>query len=132
MRKFLALCLFIVAASVMYADGYVRVVKRIPPAASGTNAVVSVRFGDSTRAVEPVAFDISGATASSGQVSAYQIRDLGGTLTTNTVKAAADCAATNAISVASFKGYCYGNEPLYFKFTLATGGYLTVYGKVKE
>ena len=132
MKKFLAFCLFAVAASAIYADGYVRVARRIPPAASGTNAVVSVRFGDADHAIEPVAFDITGATAASGQVSAYQIRDIGGTLATNTVKAAADCAATNAISVASFKGYCYGNEPLYFKFTLATGGFLTVYGKVKE
>ena len=125
----LALALVALAVSV-YADGAVRVYRKLP--AAGTNAVVQVKFGQSAKAVEPVAFDLLGGTASSGTVAVYQIRNVGGTVVTNTLQSAAACAATNTITVSDPRGYCYANEPLYFKFSLTAGGQLVIYGKTKE
>ena len=115
-----------------FADGNIRVAKRLPEAANGTNAVVAVKFNQSGTAVKPVAFDLYGGTASSGTVTAYQIRNFGGTVVTNTLKSAASCAATNALTVSDARGYCYANEPLYFKFSLADGGYIVIYAETKE
>ena len=135
MKKFICtLAIAAVVAVSAFADGNVRTTARIPDAAHGTNAVVAVRFGGPAArfAVQPLAFDIIGDTVSSGNVTAYQIRNFGGVATTNVLKAAAACAATNACSVADFRAYCYGNEPVYFQFTLATGGTLVLYGQTKE
>jgi hypothetical protein len=134
--KFTAFCMFVVAGALAYtalADANIRVSKKLPAAAGGTNAVVAVSFNAQPgTAVEPIAFDLFGGTASSGTVTAYQIRDFGGSPVTNTLKAAASCAATNAFTVADYRGYCYANEPVYFKFSLAAGGQLVIYAKTKE
>ena len=114
-----------------FADGSIRVARRLPEAVNGTNAVVAVKFNQSG-AVKPVAFDLFGGTASSGTVTAYQVRHFGGATVTNVVKSAAACAATNAFTVADFRSFCYANEPLYFKFSLAAGGYLVIYAEKKE
>lgn len=115
-----------------FADGSIRVARRLPEAVNGTNAVVAVKFNQSGAAVKPVAFDLFGGTASSGTVTAYQVRHFGGATVTNVVKSAAACAATNAFTVADLRSYCYANEPLYFKFSLAAGGYLVIYAEKKE
>lgn len=131
--KNIILSIAIVAALAVsaLADSSIRVAKRLPEAANGTNAVVAVKFNQA-KAVKPLAFDIYGGTASSGTVEAYQIRSFGGAVVTNTVKASADCAATNAFTVADFRSFCYANEPVYFKFSLADGGYLVIYAETKE
>ncbi len=127
----LAFCMALGIAAAAFADGIVRVAKPIPAAAQGTNAVVAVKFS-TQRAVNPVVFDVFGPTVSSGTVTAYQLRHYGQIVETNTLFAAAAPSATNAFTVATPRGFCYGNEPVYFKFTLAAGGYLVVYGETKE
>lgn len=127
---------FIIAAAAAalsfaaFADSPARVIKQLPDAANGTNAVVAVQFAKGA-AVEPVAFDIYGGTASSGTVTAYIVRQFAGTAVTNTVKAAASCAATNVISAVSIQNNVYSGEKLLFKFSAANGGTLVVYGKRK-
>lgn len=126
----LTICAAMGIAAAASADGYVRVARQLPSAAAGTNAVVAVKLGG--KAVQPLAFDLFGGTASSGTVTAYQIRNVAGGPVTNVVKATASCAATNAVSVADYRGYLYAGEPLYFKFSEAAGGTLVVYGQTKE
>lgn len=129
----LILSIAIVAALAVsaFADGALRVAKPLPSVAHGTNAVVAVKFA-TQRAVKPLAFDVYGSTVSSGTVTAYQLRQYGSTVETNTLFSAAAPASTNAFTVATPRGFCFGNEPIYFKFTLAAGGYLVVYGETKE
>ena len=115
-----------------FADANVRLSRKLPAAADGTNAVVAVKFNVEGATVEPLAFDLYGGTASSGTVVAYQIRSFGGVTSTNVLHASASCAATNALTVADFRSYCYANEPIYFAFSLADGGQLVLYGKIKE
>jgi len=132
--RFIAFCMALVVGALAYtaiADGNVRAIKTLPDLAHGTNAVVTVKF-DKTRAIEPVAFDISGDTVSSGTVEAYLIRYLAGVPVTNVIASAATPAETNAFSSVTFRTFAYGGEPIYFKFSLANGGALTVYGASKE
>lgn len=113
-----------------FAESPARIIKPLPDAANGTNAVVAVQFAKGN-AVAPVAFDIYGGTASSGTVEAYIVRQFNGTAVTNTLKAAASCAATNVFSSVSVQNHVYSGEKLVFKFSAANGGTLVVYGDRK-
>ena len=120
-------CIAAACAATVLADGYVRSSVAIP---TGAGKVVAVSFGRGKTA-EPIAYDISGVTATNGTCAVYCIRNVDGAPVTNVLVSAVACASTNTITVSSYKNYLYG-EPLLFLFSDAKGGTVTAYAKTKE